>query len=619
MTKAYFQEHFSPLLPNTPGIYKYFNKDKKIIYVGKAIDLKKRVSSYFLKNDHNAKTVALVKEINNIEYTVTKNEHDAFLLENSLIKHFRPFYNIALKDDKAYPFVVIKNEDFPRVFLTRNYIQDGSEYIGPFTNVYAVRQLLDLIRKNIPLRNCNLALTPQNIAKKKFKVCLEYHLGNCLGPCEGKQSLEDYTQSIKTVKSILKGNLGQIIRDLKQEQEGYISQLEFEKAAQIQNQIIAFNNYESQSNVVSSTIKNIDAATIIDTENYAYINYLLVRNGLVLNAHSISIEKKLDESEKDTLSYAISVLRPLLNTDSNEILVPFEVNLEDTNIIQTIPITGDKRKVLDMSFNNAKFQKQEHEKKRRLLLNDKTDNHRGKILEEIRDYLHLKKKPTHIECFDNSNFQGAFPVAAMVCFKDGLPYKKEYRHFHIKTVTGINDFASMEEIVYRRYKAVLEEGKPLPDLVIIDGGKGQLSAAMKSVHKLGLSNKMAVVGLAKREELIYFPQDSEPIQIPYNSQALLFIRSVRDEVHRFGITFHRKTRSKGTIKNELEDIKGIGKKIAENLLLTYRSVANIKKQTEVELSKTIGKGKAKIVWNYFNTEHSKNEATTTDEGADKVD
>lgn len=599
MTKEQFSKKYAPILPHAPGIYRYYNASKKIIYVGKAINIQKRVSSYFLKQDHNAKTQALVQDIAHIEYTVTQSEHDAFLLENSLIKHFKPKYNIALKDDKSYPYVVIKNEEFPRLYLTRRFLRDGSEYIGPFTDVGTVRKLLQLIKYSIPLRTCNLNLSAQNINKKKFKVCLEYHLGNCKGPCEGKQTKEDYDESIKTARKLLKGNLSAVIKELKAKMEEAAAMLHFEWAAELKQKIDQFKNYQNSSTVVNTRLEDLDTATIIDTENQAFVNYLIMKNGMVLHSKNITIDKKLNETPREILSFAVSTLRPMLDSDNLEILVPFEIDLEDKSIIQTIPIVGDKRKILDLSFTNAEFQQQEFDKKKRLLLTDNTEQERLEVLGQIQEELHLQRLPRHIECFDNSNFQGAFPVAAMVCFKDGLPYKNEYRRFHIKTVEGINDFASMEEIVYRRYKNVIETSKPLPDLIIIDGGKGQLSSAMKSISALGLSGKVAVVGLAKREELIFFPGDSEPMQLEYNGKPMLLIRRIRDEVHRFGITFHRKTRSKGTIKNELEEIKGIGKTTAEQLLLVFRSVSKVRAASLQDLQKTIGKGKARIVYQHF--------------------
>lgn len=599
MNKEYFSSQIAPTLPNAPGIYRYYNAGKKIIYVGKAIDLKKRISSYFLKQDHNAKTQALVEEIAHIEFTVTPSEHDAFLLENSLIKHFKPHYNIALKDDKSYPFVVITNEDFPRVFLTRRYVKDGSEYIGPFTDVYTVKQLLKLIKLTIPLRTCTLPLTPKSIAKKKFKSCLEYHLGNCLAPCEGLQSKEQYQESIKTVRKILKGNLRAVIKDLKQQMEQAAHAWEFEKANQLKKQIEAFRNYESKSTVFSTKLGDLDAASIIETEQFAFVNYLIVREGLVLHSKTIHLEKKLDESPETLLTFGIAAIRPTLDTSASEIILPFKVMLEDESIVQTVPISGEKRKILDMSFSNAQHQKATFEKKKSLLLNEKSAADNLQVLEQIQKDLKLPHLPRHIECFDNSNFQGAYPVAAMVCFKDGQPFKKEYKRFHIKTVEGINDFASMEEIVYRRYKKLKDTNQSLPDLVIIDGGKGQLGAAMNSINKLELNQKMIIMGLAKREELLFFPGEKEPVSLPMNSKSMLLIRRIRDEVHRFGITFHRATRSKGSLKNELESIKGIGFKTAQQLLLTYRSVEKIKQLSLATLSETIDKGKARIVYQYF--------------------
>lgn len=599
MNKDFFSAQIAPTLPHAPGIYRYYNAGKKIIYVGKAIDLRKRISSYFLKQDHNAKTLALIDEIEHIEFTVTPNEHDAFLLENSLIKHFKPHYNIALKDDKSYPFVVITNEDFPRVFLTRRYVKDGSEYIGPFTDVYTVKQLLKLIKLTIPLRTCTLPLTPKNVAKKKFKSCLEYHLGNCLAPCVGLQSKEQYQESIRTVRKILKGNLSTVIRDLKLQMEQAAQAWEFEKANQLKKQIEAFRNYESKSTVFSTKLGDLDAASIIETEHYAFVNYLVVREGLVLHSKTIHLEKKLDESSEALLSFGIAAIRPSFDTSASEIILPFKVMLEDESLVQTVPISGEKRKILDMSFTNAQHQKATFEKKKSLLLKEKTAAENLQVLEQIQKDLKLPRLPLHIECFDNSNFQGAYPVAAMVCFKNGQPYKKEYKRFHIKTVEGINDFASMEEIVYRRYKKLKDSAEPLPDLVIIDGGKGQLGAAMNSIIKLGLDQKMILMGLAKREELLFFPGEKEPVSLPMNGKSMLLIRRIRDEVHRFGISFHRATRSKGSLKIELESIKGIGFKTAQQLLLTYRSVEKIKQLSLASLSETIGKGKAQIVYQYF--------------------
>lgn len=604
MTKENFQQNIVSTLPHAPGIYKYYGSDKKLLYVGKAKDLRKRITSYFVKQQDNRKTSRLVSLIDTIEWTITNDEHDAFLLENSLIKHFKPMYNISLKDDKTYPYVVIRKENFPRVYLTRRLIRDGSEYIGPFTSVFIVRELLDIIRETIPLRTCGLNLTPHNIAKGKFKVCLEYHLGNCSGPCEGYQSEEDYKGSIDYIRQLVKGNLSPVLHALKEEMNGHVTNMDFEKAQQLKLKIQALQRYQSKSTVISSHLINTDVASIIASEDDAYVNYMVVTEGKIIHSKSIYIEKKLEETPEEMLAFALAFLRPKFQSLSREIVVPFAVETEEENITITVPLAGDKKKLLDLSFKNAEYFKQEQKQKSRLLLKDRTTEDRQEVLEQLQDDLQLTELPAHIECFDNSNFQGSFPVAAMVCFKNGVPSKKDYRHFHIKTVEGINDFASMAEIVKRRYKRLLEEEQPLPQLVIIDGGKGQLGSAMQSIEELGLTGRMTVVGLAKREESIFYPGDKDPLQLPYNGQSLLLIRRIRDEVHRFGITFHRDVRSKGTIKNELEDIPGIGGKTAQTLLQTYRSVARIKEMTLRELTMTIGASKARVVFEYFHPEEA---------------
>jgi len=604
MNKEFFQESVAPTLPDAPGVYKYFDKNKKIIYVGKAKHLKKRISSYFSKSHDNRKTDVLVSQITTVEWVITDNEHDAFLLENSLIKHFKPRFNITLKDDKTYPYVVIKNENFPRVFLTRKIIRDGSEYIGPFTGVWRVRELLSLIRDNIPLRTCGLNLSPENIRKGKFKVCLEYHLGNCKGPCEGLQSESEYAESIQQVRHLLKGNLSSTIQTLKESMKKHAEDLEFEKAQQIKHKIEALQQYNSRSAVVSTRLGNIDAASIIMDDQEAHVNYLIVSDGLVLHSKSITIERKLDEEAADILAYAVAFLRPKFQSAAKELISPFTIQTEEKDLKIIIPKSGEKKGLLDLSFKNAAYHREEQDKKKRLLLKGRTETQRMEVLEQIQDDLQLGELPVHIECFDNSNFQGSYPVAAMVCFKDGNPSKKDYRHFHIKTVEGINDFASMAEIVYRRYKRLLEENKPLPQLVIIDGGKGQLSAAMSSIERLGLTGRMTLVGLAKREESLFFPGDKNPVQLPYNGSSMLLIRRIRDEVHRFGITFHRDTRSKGVFKNELESIPGIGSKTAQTLLQTFRSVNNVKKQSQKVLASVIDQSKAKIVFDYFHDQNN---------------
>lgn len=599
MTKEEFSAIISSI-PHQPGCYKYFDKDRELLYVGKAKDLRKRVSSYFNKNIDSFKTRKLVSVIAGIEYTVTDTEHDAFLLENSLIKHYQPRFNISLKDDKTYPFIVIKKEPFPRVFFTRRVIRDGSEYLGPFTGLARVRELLELIKQSIPLRTCNLNLTDANIKKGKFKVCLEYHLGNCKGPCEGLQDEPDYREKLQWVRHVLKGNIGDVIKDLKTEMNNYAAGLEFEKAQIVKKKIESLQQYQSRSVVVNPKLENVDVATILSDEQHFYVNHMMVAGGSVIHTNTIQIDKKLEEEECDVLSLALDDLMERYNSIAREVIVPCAVDVADKTIKVTVPKAGDKKQLLDMSVRNAEIFMQDVRRKATLVLGEKTREANMLVLEELQESLQLREIPVHIECFDNSNFQGAYPVAAMVLFRNGLPSNKEYRHFHIKTVEGINDFASMSEVVYRRYKRLMDDNEPLPQLVIIDGGKGQLGAALESIEKLGLTGRMALVGLAKREESIFFPGDSEPLQLPYDSPAHLLVRRIRDEVHRFGITFHRQIRSKGTFKNELEEIQGIGESTATALLQEFRSVKNIKTVTERELTRVIGAAKARIVWQHFN-------------------
>ena len=597
------REEFSKVvksIPRQPGCYKYYDIKNDLLYVGKAKDLRKRVSSYFNKTQDNYKTTRLVSLIQSIDYTVTNTEHDAFLLENSLIKHYQPRFNIELKDDKSYPYIVIKKEHFPRVFLTRKLIRDGSEYLGPFTGVARVRELLGLIKQNIPLRTCNLNLSPHNVAKGKYKVCLEYHLGNCKGPCEGLQTEDDYRTNLQQVRHILKGNTSEVLKYLKAEMIAFATDMKFEKAEIMRQKIEALQKYQSKSTVANPHLGNLDVACIIkDDKGNAYVNYMMVAEGNIIYAKTIQVEAKVDEEETDMLSLAVAQLRETFSSNAKEIIASQEIQVTDADLKLTVPKAGDKKKLLDMAIRNAEIFREEVKRRDTLLLNEDAKQNSIAILEELQDSLQLPDLPVHIECFDNSNFQGAYPVSAMVCFRNGVPAKKDYRHYHIRTVEGINDFASMAEVVHRRYKRLLEEEQPLPQLVIIDGGKGQLSAALESIEKLGLTGRMTVVGLAKREESIFFPGDSEPIQLPYDSPAHLLVRRIRDEVHRFGITFHRQTRSKGTFKNELEGIPGIGEKTATQLLQRFRSVKNIKVLTERELTAVIGLSKARVVWNYF--------------------
>jgi excinuclease ABC subunit C len=598
MTSEKFQQ-ISHTIPLQPGIYKYYDAGGTLLYVGKAKELRKRVGSYFSKTFTNYKTHELVQRIHRIEFTIVDSEQDAFLLENSLIKEYQPRYNINLKDDKSYPYIVVKKENFPRIFLTRRKINDGSEYLGPFTSAGKVRDLISFIKQFVPLRTCKLNLTEQNIQKGKFKVCLEYHLGNCKGPCEGLQSLEDYKDGLQQVKNILKGNLGSVINHFKGEMQEHASNMLFEKAELTRKKIEHLEGYRSRSVIVSSHLSNIDVFSILKEDNWAYVNYLMVQNGTIVQTHTVPLETKLEETEEEVLGFAIASLRSSFNSLANEVIVPFAIDYPDKNIIVTIPKAGDKRKLLDLSIKNVTYFREELYKKRTLHLEGKTDKEKKKVLYELQQYLKLNEVPDHIECFDNSNFQGSFPVSAMVCFKDGLPSKADYRHYNVKTVEGINDFATMKEVVYRRYKRVLAEDLPLAKLIIIDGGKGQLSAAMESIRELGLAGKTTVVGLAKNEEELFFPGDTESFKLPWDSDSLKLVRRIRDEVHRFGITFHRNKRSKGTFKNELEDINGIGEQTIDQLLKEFKSVKKIKEKSEDELAAVVGKAKARLLRNHF--------------------
>lgn len=588
-------------LPQEPGIYKYFNQEDKIIYVGKAKNLRKRVTSYFQKEDHRYKTKKLVSEIHRLEFTIVPSEQDALLLENSLIKQYQPKYNIVLKDDRSYPNIVIKNEPFPRIFLTRKKIKDGSEYIGPFTDVFQIRSLLQLIRQTIPLRNCSLNLSDKYIQKGKYKPCLEYHIGNCKAPCAALQSKEEYDFQVQQVRQMLKGKLGDIIRFYKQEMMQHAEELAFEKAELVKKKIEYLQNYQSKSVVVSRNVGDVDVCAVVSDEHNAYANYMVISQGTIIHTHSAIIPKSMQESEEEILLAMIDHMREKFRSTSKEIIVPFEVEW-DQELQLTIPKGGEKKKLLELSLHNATYFMREFRRRKTLHIDEEDQKNKNEILHQIQTSLHLKEVPVHIECFDNSNFQGSYPVAAMVCFKEGIPYKKEYRHFHIKTVEGINDFASMKEIVYRRYKRVLEEKKPIPQLIIIDGGKGQLSSAMESIEALGLLGKTTVVGLAKNVEEIFFPGDTQSLKLDFQSDALNLIKQIRDEVHRFGITFHRATRSKGIIQNELEKIEGISSKNSQLLLIQFKSVEKIKKASLEEIEAIVGKARAAKVFKYFHPE-----------------
>lgn len=592
------QQTFSSLqqtLPNAPGIYKYFGAGKQLLYIGKAKNIRKRVSSYFTKNNHSYKTAELVRQISSIEFTIVSSEHDALLLENALIKEFKPRFNIDLKDDKTYPFIVIKKEPFPRVFLTRRKINDGSTYLGPFTSAAKVRDLLSFIKMHIPLRTCSLNLSTANIAKKKYKVCLEYHLGNCKGPCTGLQSAHDYEASLQEIKHILKGNLSGIISRYKEEQAALIAELSFEKAQQIQQKIDDLKNYTAQSVIVNPRLGDLDVFATAMHDSSIVVSYLAVRNGTITNSANQVFQSPLESTVSAILPQAVFDFLEKYNSDAKELVVPVDLGYGFESFKVTVPKSGEKKKLLEMAATNAGYHAGEL-KRNQTIDSNKKNSDLQQLLEQLRISLSLEETPVHIECFDNSNFQGGYPVSAMVCFKNGAPSKKDYRHFNVKTVEGINDFATMKEAVGRRYSRLKAEGIMLPQLVIIDGGKGQLGAAMEAIHELGLSGKMTLIGLAKNVEEIFFPGDTESLKLGYNSPELLFLRGIRDEVHRFGITFHRRKRSEGTFKNELETIKGIGTETANQLLIHFRSVAGVKRANLEELTEIIGKKKGAIVF-----------------------
>lgn len=580
-----------------PGVYQFFDKNGKIIYVGKAKNLKNRVSSYFNKIHENGKTAVLVKQIADIKTIIVETEIEALLLENNLIKKYQPKYNVMLKDDKTYPWICIKNERFPRIFSTRNIVKDGSEYFGPYASVRMMNTILELIRKLYPLRTCNYNLSQENIDNDKFKVCLEYHIGNCKAPCVGNQTEDDYSEAIQNIKAIIKGNIHGVIKYLKQLMKQYADDLSFEKAQLIKEKIQLLENYQSKSVVVSPTINDVDVFSIISDEKYAYVNYLKVINGAIIQGHTIELKKKLEETDDELLQIGIAELRNRFNSESKEVIVPFKPELQDENMRFLVPQRGDKKQLLELSERNAKYYRLERKKQQ---ANVNPTKHADRILEKLQKDLRMNEKPVHIECFDNSNIQGTNPVAACVVFKDAKPSKKDYRHFNIKTVEGPDDFASMTEVVYRRYKRLIENKESLPQLIVIDGGKGQLGAALKSLDQLGLRGKITIIGIAKRLEEIYFPNDSVPLYLNKTSESLKLIQYLRDEAHRFGITHHRNKRSKAAIKSELAEIESIGYKTTQQLLWKFKSVANIKKASLQELEQVISKKRAKVVYDYFN-------------------
>ena len=582
-------------LPDQPGVYQYYDKNGTILYIGKAKNLKKRVASYFNKNHEYGKTRVLVKKIATIKHIVVNTETDALLLENNLIKKYQPKYNVMLKDDKTYPWICIKKERFPRVFLTRNVIKDGSEYFGPYTSVRTARALLDLIKELYQLRSCNYDLSTKNVAELKYKVCLDFHIGNCKGPCEGLQTNESYNTDVVAIRNIIKGNFKESIKSFHQLMIDFADKMEFEEAQKIKEKIDLLANYQSKSTVVNPSITNVDVFSIISDESYSYVNFFKISNGSIIQSHTIEIKKKLNETDKELLELAIVEIRQRFNSQSKEIYVPFIVDLGE-EIKVTVPVLGDKKRIVDLSIRNAKYYRQEQFKQIKIV---DPDGHVKRLMAQMKKDLRLSAEPRHIECFDNSNIQGTNPVAACVVFKNGKPSKKEYRNFNIKTVEGPDDFASMEEVVFRRYKRLLEEGQSLPQLIVIDGGKGQLSSSLKSLDILGLRNKIAIIGIAKRLEEIYYPEDPVPLYLDKKSETLKIIQQLRNEAHRFGITHHRNKRSKKALENELEQISGIGKQTVVSLLKHFKSVKRVRLATIEELEKIVGKARAIKIINYY--------------------
>ena len=582
-------------LPHQPGVYQYFDADDNILYVGKAKDLKKRVSSYFTKNHDYGKTKVLVKKIVTIKHIVVETETDALLLENNLIKKYQPRYNVLLKDDKSYPWICIKNERFPRVFSTRRVFKDGSEYFGPYTSMKTVHTLLDLIKGLYQLRTCNYDLSKDKVEAGKYKVCLEYHLGNCKGPCEDLQTETDYHQNIIAIKEILKGNFKESLSQFKQQMKTHAKAMEFEDAQRIKEKIDILENYQSKSTVVNPKISNVDVFSIVSDESYGYVNFLQLSYGSIIRSHTLEIKKKLDETDEALLQLAITEIRQRFHSKSKEIYVPFIVDLGE-DIKLTIPKLGDKKRVLELSERNAKYYRMERFKQVKIT---DPDRHVNRIMAQMKTDLQLKTEPRHIECFDNSNIQGTNPVAACVVFKNGKPSKKDYRHFNIKTVEGPDDFASMEEVVYRRYKRLLDENQPLPQLIIIDGGKGQLSSALKSLDALKLRGKIAIIGIAKRLEELFYPDDPIPLYLDKKSETLKIIQQLRNEAHRFGIEHHRNRRSKGALTTELELISGIGEQSIVELMKHFKTIKKISEATQKELETVVGASRAKKIVNYY--------------------
>jgi excinuclease ABC subunit C len=595
-----FTDHLKRIissLPDTPGIYKYYDAEGTLMYIGKAKKLKKRVSSYFNKQHHdNRKTAVMVGKIADIQFTLVDSEVDALLLENSLIKKFQPRFNISLKDDKTYPWICIKRERFPRVFSTRTYIRDGSDYFGPYASGTMMHTVLDMIRVLFPTRSCTFLLSEENIRQGKFKACMEYQIGNCKAPCVAYQSEEDYNQAIKEIKNILRGNISVVLNHLKTMMYEASTDLRFEEAARYKQKLDILQNYQSKSTIATSIPNDVDVFSIVSDDKFAFVNYLKVSNGMIIQTQTFELKKKMEETNEELLEYAIGEVREQYKSTSREVIIPFDLELEDERISFTVPKVGDKKKLLDLSLKNAMYYKRDklaqYEKLNPELKVDR-------VLNQMMNDLRLTELPRHIECFDNSNIQGNFPVSAMVVFKDGKASKKDYRHFNVQTVVGPDDFATMREVIYRRYKRVLEENQPLPNLIIVDGGKGQLSSAVESLKALDLYGKVPILGIAKRLEELYYPEDELPLYIDKKSETLKIIQQLRDEAHRFGITHHRNRRSKGTMRSELDDIKGIGEETQKILLKELKSVKKIKEAGLELLTEMVGKAKAILIWNYF--------------------
>ena len=585
-------------LPSEPGVYRYFDKNEQLLYVGKAKNLKKRVLSYFNKNLPGYRTRIMVKKIHRLETTIVPSEYDALLLENNLIKEHNPYYNVMLKDDKTYPWICIKNENFPRIFLTRTRIKDGSEYFGPYAKVRPARVLLDTIKQLYKIRSCNLNLDPEKIEEGKFKVCLEFHIKNCKGPCEGFETKEAYDKKIEAIRGIVKGDFRLARNYLVEEMTTFAENLEFENAQMVKERLDVLEEYQARNTVVNPNIDDVDVFGMTSDETAAYVNYFKIRNGNIIQSFTTEIKKIIDESDEDIMEEALIEIRQKFNSDSKEILLPFHLSVEIPNVKLIVPKVGDKKRIVELSEKNAKEYRIEKLKQVQIV---DPERHTNRIMAEMQSLLRMPVEPRHIEGFDNSNIQGTNPVSACVVFKDGKPSKADYRIFHPKTVEGANDFATMEEVIYRRYKRLLDEDEPLPQLILIDGGKGQLSSAVKSLKLLGLYGKITIIGIAKRLEELYFPEDPIPLYLDKKSETLKILQRVRDEAHRFGVRHHRTRRKNSTIQSELEEIPGVGPKSIEMLLKKLKSVKRVRESSVETLEEILGKSKAQLVWAYFNS------------------